>query len=304
VREKLAILILPFLFLPIVAAAQSLEWLAEHPGQTSPALSVATDTAVATTTGVSTPAPITTNDGLEAKVRAYFSDIPVMAAIAECESRFRQFDSDGNPLDGGAGGMIGLFQINASVHEKYAKSIGMDINTVDGNLAYARKLYTEDGTDPWLDSFSCWHKITQSEVAAGGTAALTQDLVLGTISPEVKALQVLLNTHGYVLTTDGPGSPGQETAKFGALTRTALRKFQCEKMQICSGDETTTGYGMLGFQTREALLALGNPTEVVAASDTAVSANLDEAAQITALQKQIADLSAQLLALKQKLGKS
>jgi len=288
-----------FLTSPSLVSAQSLEWVAEHQGAVTPALVAASGTSVATPTPPIAP---NTNDGLEAKVRAYFSDIPVMAAIAQCESRFRQFDSNGNALDGGAGGMIGLFQIFASVHANYAKSLGMDIYTIDGNLAYARKLYDQDGTDPWLDSFSCWHPLMQAQVAAPGKTTLTQDLVLGTISPEVKALQVLLNGHGYMLASDGPGSPGQETTKFGALTRNALRKFQCEKMQVCTGDEGTSGYGMVGSATRNALLALGGDTPVAATSDTPVpqASGTDESAQIAALQKQIADLTAILTSLKNK----
>jgi hypothetical protein len=203
--------------------------------------------------------------------------------------------------------MIGLFQVYASVHAAVAKSMGMDIYTADGNMAYARYLYGQDGTDPWLDSFSCWHKTTQSQVAAGGTNALTRDLILGTISPEVKALQIMLNTHGYVLTNDGPGSPGQETTKFGSLTREAVRKFQCEKMQICAGDENSTGFGMVGQTTRDALIAFAGGAAVagqISQTTPAATSSSDQDAQIALLQKQIADLTAELIALKQKNSQS
>ena len=97
------------------------------------------------------------NDGVEAEVRAYFAGIPVMAEIAQCESRFRQFYSLDVPLAGGSGGnMIGVFQINAPVHASYARSLGMDIYTLEGNFAYARLLYENEGTRPWLSSRSCW----------------------------------------------------------------------------------------------------------------------------------------------------
>ncbi len=283
---------------PLFVSAQSLEWLAEHPGQLTPAIAAATDTPIYVPTTAPTPLPVAhTNDGIENKVLQYFANEPVMYDIAKCESRFRQYDSNGNALDGGSGGMIGIFQIAASIHAAYAKSLGMDIYTVDGNMAYAKKLYTEEGTGPWLDSFPCWHPITQ----AGHTDPLTQNLVLGTISPEVKALQILLNTHGYVLTTSGPGSPGQETDKFGSLTRAAIKKFQCEKLQICSGNEATTGYGIVNPATRTALLALaGNST--VPSTDTASNPSSAQADQIAALQKQITELSAQLYTLKQKFA--
>ena len=62
-----------------------------------------------------------------------------------------------------------------------------------------------------------------------GTPTLpTRDLELGDEGQDVYNLQVFLNTHGYVLTTDGPGAPGSETTRFGALTQAALARFQQE----------------------------------------------------------------------------
>jgi peptidoglycan hydrolase-like protein with peptidoglycan-binding domain len=49
---------------------------------------------------------------------------------------------------------------------------------------------------------------------------------MGNINPKVKDLQVYLNAHGYTLASTGPGSPGNETDKFGLLTKTALVRFQ------------------------------------------------------------------------------
>jgi N-acetylmuramoyl-L-alanine amidase len=43
---------------------------------------------------------------------------------------------------------------------------------------------------------------------------------------DVKALQVYLNTHGYILAKKGNGSPGNESTYFGYITQTALMKFQ------------------------------------------------------------------------------
>ena len=52
--------------------------------------------------------PLNTDD-VEAYVRAYFADIPVMVRVAKCESGFRQYNDNGNPLYGGTGGMVGVF---------------------------------------------------------------------------------------------------------------------------------------------------------------------------------------------------
>jgi len=54
----------------------------------------------------------------------------------------------------------------------------------------------------------------------------TKNLSIGTIDPEVLLLQQYLNTHGFIITSSGPGSLGNETDKFGSLTKAALIKFQ------------------------------------------------------------------------------
>lgn len=64
--------------------------------------------------------------------------------------------------------------------------------------------------------------------ALGGSPSVSfsRDLEIGSTGSDVKALQVWLNTHGYVIASSGPGSSGNETTKFGGLTRAALAKFQ------------------------------------------------------------------------------
>jgi hypothetical protein len=54
----------------------------------------------------------------------------------------------------------------------------------------------------------------------------TKSLWTQMIDPDVKELQKYLNTHGYPVALMGPGSLGNETEKFGNLTRDALIKFQ------------------------------------------------------------------------------
>ena len=95
----------------------------------------------------------------EQYVRHYFSDIPIMIQIARCESTFRQLDSDGevhrgikNPAD------VGVMQINEHYHLDTSVKENYDIYTIEGNTAYARKLYEDQGTDPWNSSRACWGK--------------------------------------------------------------------------------------------------------------------------------------------------
>ncbi len=99
---------------------------------------------------------------VEEYVRDYFADIPVMIEIADCESQFRQYGKNGSVLKNSAGSSaIGMFQIMASIHEPVADKLGLDLNTMQGNAAYARYLYEKSGTKPWeadLKSKNCWGK--------------------------------------------------------------------------------------------------------------------------------------------------
>ena len=120
---------------------------------------IGSNTASATTTVVATPVVLTT---VKENVASYFKDSPIMVKIAWCESRFRQTGTDGkivrgkvNPSD------IGVMQINTDYHAEKAESMGIDIFTLEGNLAYAKYLYEKQGTAPWNSSSPCW----QNEVA-------------------------------------------------------------------------------------------------------------------------------------------
>ncbi len=71
----------------------------------------------------------------------------------------------------------------------------------------------------------------------------TRNLETGMIHPDVKELQKFLNNNGFIITPTGPGSPGQETDKFGAFTRQALIRYQ-----IAKGLSPAAGY--FGDDTR------------------------------------------------------
>jgi len=106
---------------------------------------------------ISVPKSVDAKDTVEEAVREYFKDIPVMIEIARCESKFRQHTADGSVLRGGfKGGMVGVFQVYESVHTKAANALGLDIETLEGNLGYAKHLYNESGTKPWNSAKGCW----------------------------------------------------------------------------------------------------------------------------------------------------
>lgn len=134
----------------------------------------------------STSASSTPQQTTEAAVRDYFSDIPVMIEIARCESEFRQFADSGNVLRGGNGGqMVGVFQFFDRYHLKPASDLGFDIETLDGNLAYARHIYETEGTNPWNAARDCWetpdqngaYEVTESDEVLRQKIALLQQII-------------------------------------------------------------------------------------------------------------------------------
>lgn len=94
---------------------------------------------------------------VEATVKTYFADTPIMIEIARCESRYRHYDVEGEALHGYVNHSDrGVMQINEHYHDKTAVKLGLDIRTLEGNLAYARYLYDTQGTRPWKSSSPCW----------------------------------------------------------------------------------------------------------------------------------------------------
>jgi peptidoglycan hydrolase-like protein with peptidoglycan-binding domain len=58
------------------------------------------------------------------------------------------------------------------------------------------------------------------------TGSFSRDLETGATGSDVKALQQYLNNHGFDVASSGAGSAGNETERFGGLTRAALIKLQ------------------------------------------------------------------------------
>ncbi len=103
--------------------------------------------------------PVTVED----HVRAYFSDEPILADIAACESRFRHFGRNGKPLKGEKNPYdLGVMQINTLYHGFKAEELGLNLKNIGDNMAYARYLYDKEGTQPWTSSERCWGKKLQT----------------------------------------------------------------------------------------------------------------------------------------------
>lgn len=110
------------------------------------------------TTNVDTVEEVASSEtSTEAKVREYFSDIPVLIQVARCESTFRHTLADGSVLKGKVDSRdTGVMQINTHYHAAEAAKLGLDLTVLEDNMAYARNLYERQGTQPWKASAPCW----------------------------------------------------------------------------------------------------------------------------------------------------
>jgi hypothetical protein len=125
----------------------------------------------------------------EAKVRDYFKATPVMVEIARCESKFRQFTDSGAPLR--SAGMIGIFQFYESIHAPIAKSRGLDLATIAGNLAYAKYLYDTEGMIPWNGSKYCWQTVDPTLVKPTTLSSKDRQKLLDQITTLQKLIVLL-----------------------------------------------------------------------------------------------------------------
>ena len=79
------------------------------------------------------------------------------------------------------------------------------------------------------------------------TGAITVTLSYGIQNEQVRVLQTILSKDSEVY------PEALITGYFGQLTRKAVQRFQCKYNIVCSGNEYTTGYGMVGPKTRAKL---------------------------------------------------
>lgn len=96
---------------------------------------------------------------VEDAVKAVFGQNSIMVKVANCESQFTQFNSDGSVHRGVQNHQdVGVMQINEHYHLAASEKLGYNIYTLAGNLAYAKLLYDQEGTTPWDWSKPCWGK--------------------------------------------------------------------------------------------------------------------------------------------------
>ena len=88
-------------------------------------------------------------------------------------------------------------------------------------------------------------------------ATFTRNLSFGMSGSDVLALQKFLNSHGFIITKTGAGSPGHENGVFGPATKAALMKFQLvHKKEILDPQGLKSPNGVFGPGTMRVVLGL------------------------------------------------
>ena len=138
-----------------IASYTTIQVVSEATTTTQP--DVIIDDSIESTTTIAGSTATSTMSATEQYVRNAFKDTPVLIQVARCESQFRQTDSKGNILHGTVDPRdIGVMQINEHYQGQAAQALGFDLDTLAGNVAFAKALYAKSGTEPWTASKKCW----------------------------------------------------------------------------------------------------------------------------------------------------
>jgi len=101
---------------------------------------------------------------------------------------------------------------------------------------------------------------------------ITRTVYIGSKGSDVTSLQTFLINTGYL-------ASNLNTGYYGPATKQAVQKYQCTTLQLCSGSESTNGYGVVGAKTRATFSSTTTPTPTTTSTLTTE--------QRAAIQKQI-----------------
>lgn len=84
---------------------------------------------------------------------------PVLERIAKCESGNQHFKNGQVLVNGNKNGSVdvGRYQINSLWFSK-ATELGLNLMVEKDNEIFARYLYKQYGSEPWIWTKSCWNK--------------------------------------------------------------------------------------------------------------------------------------------------
>jgi hypothetical protein len=130
-----------------------------------------------------------------------------------------------------------------TVYLKYFSTTGQISPVVSQTLIYA-PVETASSIQP------AQHASSSGAQGTNVAPIFTRVLRQGDRGADVKALQLFLNTHGFIVAKKGEGSRGHETTFFGPATVKALKKFQeAQKDAILKPYNLEKGSGVFGAKT-------------------------------------------------------
>ena len=199
----------------------------------------------------STQNPRTDSDVTEnISVTANFAITPIVPPSSSTSSHSGGISVPVYPISTTAGQPLD-FSITKQTGLVITLSLNGDKNTIKGYLVSTKpdfsdtqsiQSYTSNPTFTLPDTNShtiylkyysstgVWSQVIQHDTKGSTTSVtpmtFTRTLMLGMSGADVKALQIFLNSHGFILAPTGPGSSGYETKNFGVKTKIALTKFQ------------------------------------------------------------------------------
>ncbi|QQG38283.1 MAG: peptidoglycan-binding protein [Candidatus Kaiserbacteria bacterium] len=156
------------------------------------------------------------------------------------------------------------FSTSGNTNSRFRLMVWPDAQSVADRIALAKKLGVrgvsvfkfDGGQDPniWNTIASSAQSAPPASAGAPSGAALSRTLTLGSVGSDVRTLQRILNSDSSTqIVASGPGAPGSETDRFGAMTLRAVQKFQVKYGIARAG---STGYGVVGPATRAKLNSL------------------------------------------------
>jgi hypothetical protein len=89
--------------------------------------------------------------------------------------------------------------------------------------------------------------MVSAQSTSNSCPTFTRSLAHGSRGADVTSLQQFLIAQNLL-------ASGNATGYFGAFTQAAVQNFQCGQGLVCSGNEATTGYGLVGTHTRAAVV--------------------------------------------------
>ena len=95
--------------------------------------------------------------------------------------------------------MVGVYQFFDRYHTSPAYDLGFDIETLEGNLDYARYTYEREGTAPWNSVQDCWDvtptTVDLDEEVVSSSQALTDQQLreqIALLRQIIELLQILI----------------------------------------------------------------------------------------------------------------